>query len=112
MSRTVATSHRWIVLRLTYLVVFGGCTALGVAAVARPAMVWAREVGGFGSAVPSATPAGWAFAVLGLAIAACALGIAVDVAMERHPSATQHAVLLVLVAVAAALRTAVEPLPG
>lgn len=112
MPRSSSTSHRWTVLRSTYLAVYGGCTALGAAAVARPATVWAREVGLFGSASPSVTPLGWAFAFLGLAIAACALGIALDVALERKPTQALHAALLVLVAVAAALRTVVEPLPA
>jgi hypothetical protein len=99
------------VLRIVYLSFYGGCAALGVAAVARPLTFWAREVARSGLGAPSSVPSGWAFALLGLAISGCALALAIDVATERRSSPSRHASLLVLVAIAAALRMNVGPLP-
>ena len=98
-------------LRFAYLCMYGGCAALGVSASARPALLWVRGFGLFGSIVSSPVPFGWAFAVLAVAIAGCVIALSGDVAMERRSSHGRHATLLVLVAVAAALRSSVEPLP-
>lgn len=99
-------------LRVVYLSFYGGCTALGVAAVARPLTLWVREVARPGLGAPPRIPSGWAFAILGLAISGCALALAIDVAAERKSSPSRHASLLVLVAIAAALRMNVAPLPA
>ena len=54
---------------------------------------------------------GCAFALLGLAIVATALWLAVNRAAKRRPALVAHATLLVLVAGAVALRTIVEGTP-
>jgi hypothetical protein len=100
------------VLRVVYLSFYGGCAALGVAAVARPLTFWIRAVARSGLGALSSVPSGWAFALLGLAISSCTLALAIDVAIARRSSPSRHAVLLVLVAIAAALRINVEPLPA
>ena len=81
-----------------------------MAAVARPLTLWVCGLWRSSLGAPSSVRFGWAFALLGLAIAGCALALAIDFARERNSSLARHAALVILVAVAAALRVTVGPL--
>jgi hypothetical protein len=96
------------VARAAYLCFYGSCAALGAAAAGRPAVSWMRRLARHGWTAASTVSLGCAFALLGLAIVAAALWLALNLAAKRRPALVTHAALLVLAAGAAALRTLAE----
>jgi hypothetical protein len=97
------------VLRAAYLSFYAACAALGTAAVARPALLSLRALTQIRSVPAPRLLFGSAFALLGVAIAATALWLSLDVALTRRRSLPRHAALLVLTAIAIALRSITEP---
>ena len=93
-------------LRALHLAVYAALAALGMALVARPAVLWLRGLGLFGPALPWEIPLGPAFAAVGVMMIACTLALAVRLSLRRVAGRGPHAALLLVVAAALAIRGA------
>ena len=96
-------------IRLLYVCAYAAFTALGFAAVARPAILWVRsQVTGPAWDVPFG-PVFVASSVMGALLAAWLAG---EIARRRNPGARLHLALLLAVALCFTLRrTAADPTP-
>jgi len=88
-------------------------SALGIALLARPALLWVDELGLFRPARPWHVPAGGAAALLACALAALILIAALRLAAGRKLRRSHHLALLLLVGFALAARASLplDPLP-
>jgi hypothetical protein len=94
------------VLRALHLGAYGAVAAVGMALVARPAVLWVRSFGTSDPALPWAAPFAAAFAATALAITVCTAALAVRACERRKRGLANHAALLLAVATAIALRGA------
>ena len=81
-------------------------SALGMALLAQPAVLWVEELGLFRPAQAWHVPLGWAAALLATALAALTLAMALWIAARRKLRRGHHLALLLLVGLALAARAA------